>query len=154
MTSSSLDSYFNLGALFIMFREVLEAVVIVTILLQLCTKLGAHRLKKWGEHSPPSQPKSRAIIRQLNSPVKTASFGQLHLQHAQCLRMRCHDEALQASIGWASKIPWQPPQPCYAAAPLQQYSNMYHLILPHSPTALADLKLRHLHVDLKQHCRH
>ena len=49
MASSSLDSYFNLGALFIMFREVLEAVVIVTILLQLCQKLNAQRLKKWGE---------------------------------------------------------------------------------------------------------
>lgn len=45
--ASSLDSWFNLGALFIMFREVLEAVVIVTILLQLCAKLKANRLKKW-----------------------------------------------------------------------------------------------------------
>ncbi|KAK9865546.1 hypothetical protein WJX84_002270 [Apatococcus fuscideae] len=43
----ALSSFFNLGALFIMFREVLEAVVIVTILLQLCTKLKAHRLKKF-----------------------------------------------------------------------------------------------------------
>lgn len=47
--ASSLDAWFNLGALFIMFREVLEAVVIVTILLQLCAKLKADRLKKWGE---------------------------------------------------------------------------------------------------------
>ena len=47
----ALSSFFNLGALFIMFREVLEAVVIVTILLQLCTKLKAHRLKKFGERS-------------------------------------------------------------------------------------------------------
>ena len=39
----------SVAALFIMFREALEASIIISIMLQLCTRLKLNKLKKWGE---------------------------------------------------------------------------------------------------------
>lgn len=41
--------YFSLAAMFIMFRETLEAAIIVAVLLQLMDRLQMPELKKWGE---------------------------------------------------------------------------------------------------------
>lgn len=41
-------TYFSLPALFIMFRETLEAAIIVAVLLQLMERLQMNPLKKWG----------------------------------------------------------------------------------------------------------
>ena len=39
---------FSLTAMFILFRETLEAAVVVSVLLQLCNKLKMQKLQKWG----------------------------------------------------------------------------------------------------------
>lgn len=41
-------SVFNVAALFIMFRECLEAAVVVAVLLQMLNRLDMRPLKKWG----------------------------------------------------------------------------------------------------------
>lgn len=38
---------FSIAAMFILFRETLEAAVIISVMLQLCQKLKLHNLKKW-----------------------------------------------------------------------------------------------------------
>lgn len=39
---------FSLTAMFILFRETLEAAVVISVMLQLCTKMKLQRLQKWG----------------------------------------------------------------------------------------------------------
>ena len=41
---------FSISAMFILFRETLEACIIVSVMLQLCVKLKLLQLKIWGEH--------------------------------------------------------------------------------------------------------
>lgn len=43
-----MNSIFSIAAMFILFRETLEAAVIISVMLQLCNKLKLHKLKKWG----------------------------------------------------------------------------------------------------------
>ena len=42
-------TYFSVAALFIMFREALEAAVIISVMLQLVEKMKMSQLKKHGE---------------------------------------------------------------------------------------------------------
>ena len=44
-----LQTYFSVAALFIMFREALEAAVIISVMLQLVEKMKMPQLKKHGE---------------------------------------------------------------------------------------------------------
>ena len=41
---------FSISAMFILFRETLEACVIISVMLQLCVKLNLKQLRKWGGH--------------------------------------------------------------------------------------------------------
>ena len=41
---------FSISAMFILFRETLEACVIISVMLQLCMKLKLTQLRKWGRH--------------------------------------------------------------------------------------------------------
>jgi high-affinity Fe2+/Pb2+ permease len=41
---------FSISAMFILFRETLEACVIISVMLQLCMKLKLMQLRKWGRH--------------------------------------------------------------------------------------------------------
>ena len=41
---------FSISAMFILFRETLEACIIVSVMLQLCVKLKLLQLRIWGEH--------------------------------------------------------------------------------------------------------
>lgn len=43
-----MNDIFSVAAMFILFRETLEAAVIISVMLQLCSKLKLHNLKKWG----------------------------------------------------------------------------------------------------------
>ena len=45
---------FSISAMFILFRETLEACIIVSVMLQLCVKLNLLKLRKWGESAPRS----------------------------------------------------------------------------------------------------
>lgn len=47
-----MSNLFSVAAMFILFRETLEAAVIISVMLQLCTKMNANRLKKWGAQLP------------------------------------------------------------------------------------------------------
>ena len=39
---------FSITAMFILFRESLEAAVVISVMLQLCTKMKMQNLQKWG----------------------------------------------------------------------------------------------------------
>ena len=41
---------FSISAMFILFRETLEACIIVSVMLQLCVKLKLLQLRIWGEY--------------------------------------------------------------------------------------------------------
>ena len=43
---------FSISAMFILFRETLEACVIISVMLQLCMKLKLKQLRIWGRHTP------------------------------------------------------------------------------------------------------
>ncbi len=43
-----MNDIFSIAAMFILFRETLEAAVIISVMLQICSKLKLHSLKKWG----------------------------------------------------------------------------------------------------------
>ena len=45
---ATMTSLFSITAMFILFREALEAAVVISVLLQLCAKMKMHKLQKWG----------------------------------------------------------------------------------------------------------
>ncbi len=43
-----MENLFSVAAMFILFRETLEAAIIISVMLQLCAKMQLDKLKKWG----------------------------------------------------------------------------------------------------------
>lgn len=71
---------FSISAMFILFRETLEACIIVSVMLQLCVKLNLLKLRKWGESAPRSGCLRRAIAFPL-SYYSTYRHRYVHMLH-------------------------------------------------------------------------